>query len=255
MITALHTDIGIRKKVNQDSMIVMQASAEGTGKVLMAAVCDGMGGLHDGELASKETVMSLKKWFEGELPQLLEKGLTTRRFEESLNRMILEVDERMNLYSFEKGDCGTTLAGIVMADGKFGCVNIGDSRVYRIRSGKLAQLTHDQSVVQKEIDEGQLTEEEAAGHPQRNVLLQCIGAGCEVTAEYSYGLYKEGDVFIVCSDGFRHKLTKEEIADMFDGRKLHTEEELKEAAVRAVEENKARKEKDNISVIVVRIEE
>ena len=250
----MHTDVGIRKKVNQDSMIIEQAET-GTGTILMAAVCDGMGGLQDGELASKETVISLQKWFREELPAILEKGLTTNRFEESLNRVIMQADERMNRYSYENGDCGTTLSGIILYNGKFGCVNIGDSRVYRIRAGKIKQLTHDQSVVQKEIDEGRITEEEAALHPQRNVLLQCIGAGCEVTAEYSYGVYHPEDVFLVCSDGFRHKLTAKEIAGRFDAKMFRTKEDMLQAAVDAVEENKKRKEKDNISVIVVKIEE
>ena len=112
------------------------------------------------------------------------------------------------------------------------------------------QLTHDQTVVQQLIDSGRITRKQAEIHPDRNILLQCVGAGGDVVPEYGVGEYDKGDVFLVCSDGFRHRLAEEEMKQIFGGR-VDTEKKLKAAAKRAVEANMQRKERDNITVVVV----
>ena len=100
--------------------------------------------------------------------------------------------------------------------------------------------------------EGRITREQAEVHPDRNVLLQCIGAGGDVVPEYSTGEYQAGDIFLVCSDGFRHKLMEEEMRQSF-GAGMDTEKKLKAAVKKAVEVNLQRKEKDNITVVAVRM--
>lgn len=252
MLAVAHTDIGIKKKVNQDSLFVRESILADGSSVTFAAVCDGMGGLVNGEIASKETVDALTNWFDQELPELLTEGISNNIIRESLNAYILEVDERLEEFSNQEGACGTTLAGLFLFNGRYACVNIGDSRVYHLHENEIYQLTKDQTVTQREVDAGRMSEAEAAKDKRRSVLLQCIGAGGDVVPVYKFGMYAKGDVFLICSDGFRHKLSREEIAMMFHPDCVINEEIAKEIAVKAVEINKERKERDNISVIVIK---
>ena len=254
MFAVAHTDIGIKKKVNQDSLFVKESIFTDGSSIMFAAVCDGMGGLSNGEIASKETVNALVKWFDEKIPELLAKGITNNRIRESLNYCILAVDEKLNEFSDKHDACGTTLAGLLLYNGKYACVNIGDSRVYHLHKNEIIQLTKDQTVTQKEVDAGRLSEAEAAKDKRRSVLLQCIGAGGDVVPVYEFGVYKKDDVFLICSDGFRHKLKKEEIANMFHPSHIINEETAKLAVVEAVEINKERKERDNISVITIKVQ-
>ena len=248
MLVVAHTDIGIKKSVNQDSLIVREAKLQDGSSVMFAAVCDGMGGLSNGEIASKETVDTITRWFDEKLPGLLQDGLTNNNLRESLNEYILEVDEKLNTFSDEEGACGTTLAGLFLFNGRYACINVGDSRVYHLHENEIFQITHDQTVTQKEIDAGRMTKAEAT-----SILLQCIGAGGDVVPVYKFGIYAKGDVFLICSDGFRHKLKSEEIAKMFRPDSMTDEEIMKSVAVEAVEINKERKERDNISVIAIKV--
>ena len=251
MYHAICSDRGIVKKINQDSALYKQAST-GIGDLMLAAVCDGMGGLRNGEVASSEMIKAIATWFDHQLPLLVEEGITDDALIESLNRLVINEDEKITEYGEEHGECGTTLAAIIACSGKYLCINIGDSRVYRITDDGIMQLTHDQTVVQQLIDSGRITREQAEVHPDRNMLLQCIGAGGDVVPGYSTGEYQAGDIFLVCSDGFRHKLMEEEMESIFE-RGFGADEELRSAAKRAVEVNMQRKERDNISVVVVKV--
>lgn len=276
MIYAIHTDKGIVKKVNQDSALVKKASTDG-GEILFSVVCDGMGGAVDGELASAEVVEAMQEWFSADLPFIISEGLSAGKLKKSLNDKIIAEDEAISEYCVRrKYDCGTTLTGIFLCAGRFLCVNVGDSRVYRIRGGKAELLTHDHTVVQdmldsgeiKEedlgflayskaavqqmIDSGKLTEAQAHAYTMRSVLSQCIGVEGDVNPEYTEGTYAKDDIFLLCSDGFRHKLTAQEIADAFPIGEMRNEKRIKRCAVRAVEENIRRGERDNITVVVIR---
>ena len=251
MYHAICSDRGTVKKINQDSALYKQAST-GAGDLMLAAVCDGMGGLCNGEVASGEVIKALAAWFDRQLPLLVNGGITDEVLTESLNRLITDEDERITEFGEENGECGTTLAAVIACGGKYLCVNIGDSRAYRITADDILQLTHDQTVVQQLVDSGRITREQAETHPDRNVLLQCIGASGDVVPEYSIGEYEEGNVFLVCSDGFRHRLVEEEMMRLF-GAGTDTEKKLMAAAERAVEVNMQRKERDNITVVAVRM--
>lgn len=245
------SDKGNIKKINQDGALYKEARI-GNGGIMLAAVCDGLGGLKDGEVASTMVVQALGEWFDNDLPEMAAEGITDAALIESLNRLIVGEDERVAAYGDAHGECGTTLSAVIACGGIYLCVNIGDSRVYLITNENISQLTHDQTKVQQMVDAGDLTPEQAETHPERNVLLQCIGAGGDVLPEYSAGEYRKGDTFIVCSDGFRHKLSKEEMVSLF-GKNAGSEKKLAESAKRAVEVVMKRKERDNVTVVVVRV--
>ena len=249
------SDIGIKKKVNQDSILVKKANSDDNNKqIVFAAVCDGMGGLANGELASSHLVSELNNWFDNTLPDMINKGISNNKIKESLTALILRANEVIAAFGEKEGTCGTTISAIFMYMNHYAVVNVGDSRVYKISNDEeLVQITHDQSLVQDMIDKGKITEEQAKTHPQRSVLLQCVGAGAKVSPAYNFGEYSEGDLFILCSDGFRHKLKKEEIESLFNPKRLNSEGELYERIKNAIEINKQRQEQDNISVIAIKV--
>ena len=131
MYHAICSDRGTVKKINQDSALYKQAST-GNGDLMLAAVCDGMGGLRNGEVASGEMIKALAAWFDNYLPLLVKGGITDEVLVESLNRLITDEDERITEYGEENGECGTTLSAVIACGSRYLCVNIGDSRVYRI---------------------------------------------------------------------------------------------------------------------------
>lgn len=260
VLTAYKTDVGIKKKVNQDSLIIRKATTE-VGEITFISVCDGMGGLSFGELASAEAVNVLNNWFDEDLPELLMEGISDQSFKDSILPRIEEADEKIFQYGSEhNAPCGTTMTAILLYNNKYATVNIGDSRVYKLNSDKIEQLTHDQSVIQQLLDNGQITVEEVESHPQRSVLLQCVGFGEKAIPDFTFGSYKEGDVFFACSDGFRHKITAEEMykalyvnqnkeAKSFDERKKDLDVRLEYL----IEVIKERGEQDNITVVTCTI--
>lgn len=248
-ISAAHTDKGIRKSINQDSVCLCTAATE-SGEIVLAAVCDGMGGLSSGEHASAIMAREASMWFEQQLPKLVGRGdlIDFSRFQSDFEALIRRAGKMIRQSS--SGESGTTISAVLLFDGQYFTVNVGDSRVYRI-TDHLQQLTKDQSYVQREVDAGHMTEEEARNHPRRNVLLQCVGAGDFVIPDFTKGFCQPGDCFLVCSDGFRHTLKNEELEDAFYMEGIPTENDLENILARLTDINKARKEKDNISAIAV----
>lgn len=257
VLTGYKTDVGIKKEVNQDSLIIRRAMTE-VGEVTFISVCDGMGGLSFGELASAEAVNVLNSWFDEDLPELLMEGISDQSFQDSILPRIEEADEKISQYGREHNvDCGTTMTAILLYNNHYATVNVGDSRIYKLTAKEIEQLTHDQSVVQQLLDRGQITAEESETHPQRSVLLQCVGIGERAVPDFTFGSYEEGNIFFACSDGFRHKLTAEEMYQvLYVNQKTDIEdvnerkEDLLERLDYLIEVVKERGERDNITVVV-----
>ncbi|WP_068673689.1 PP2C family serine/threonine-protein phosphatase [Oceanobacillus sp. Castelsardo] len=253
ILTAAHTDVGIQKETNQDSLCV-KISETSVGKVMLAVICDGMGGLAKGEVASASVIQAFSKWFEDELPEQLV-NQDWDDIEYRWERIIKEQNQRIATYGRKvKMNLGTTLTALLLVDSKFMLIgHVGDSRAYRLDTN-IHQLTEDQTVVAQAVRQGTLTVEQARNDPRRNVLLQCIGASKLVQAEFIRGRAGAGEVYVLCSDGFRHVLTDVEIFQAFDPEKLQDEVTMEKRAVEMVELVKERQETDNISVLVVKIQ-
>lgn len=255
-LSVAHSDVGIKKSVNQDSVLVKEAITD-DGNIILAVVCDGMGGLAKGEVASAALIRAFSHWFESELPFLLyEEGrlteLTLTQLENAWINLIHQVNQRIMKYgeSFH-ASCGTTLAGLLIAGNHYYIVNVGDSRVYLIND-VFEQITKDHTLVQRELDEGKITLAEAKVHPQRNVLLQCVGASTDVMPEFFEGDVHAGDIFMICSDGFRHEISEEEFFKILQPDKLIKEKDMQDAVVYCTELNKQRRETDNISAVLIK---
>ncbi|MCH6268194.1 MULTISPECIES: PP2C family protein-serine/threonine phosphatase [Neobacillus] len=248
------TDKGIKKPTNQDSLLIKVAETS-MGEVVLAVICDGMGGLSKGEVASASVVRAFSEWFETELPeQLARKDWDDIQYR--WERIIKEQNQRIAEYGRRvRIQLGTTITALLLIDTTFMLIgHVGDSRVYRIGERQLEILTEDQTVVARDLKRGTITPEQAKTDPRRNVLLQCIGASKLVEPEFIHGRATPGEVYMLCSDGFRHMLTEEEIFQAFSPQVLTDEAVMETHAITLVELNKQRQETDNITVLLVKIQ-
>ena len=251
-IATADTDVGISKKTNQDSLLVKHASSE-KGEIMMAIVCDGMGGLAKGELASATVIRRFNEWFDEELPYELV-NIDMQIIGAKWSLMLKELNVEMLEYCKEHNVAmmGTTFSGILFVDHQYVIVHVGDSRIYSIDS-TLAQLTSDHTFVAREISRGNLTKEQAKTDKRRNMLLQCVGASKVVEPQVLYGNTKKG-VYMICSDGFRHEVSESEIFESLNPINLINKDTMHNNAKYLIDTVKKRNEKDNISVILIKVE-
>lgn len=250
-IATADTDIGISKNTNQDSLLVKHAKTD-IGEVLMAIVCDGMGGLSKGELASATVIRAFSDWFDNELPFELE-NTDMQIIGSKWSLMLKDLNVKISEYGDEIGSSlGTTFSGILFVEDKYVLVHVGDSRIYHIGSS-LNQLTTDQTFVAREISRGTMTPEQAKTDKRRNLLLQCVGASKVVEPQIICGNTDKG-AYMLCSDGFRHEISEAEIYESLNPVNLMNKEAMHSNVKYLIEQNKQRHERDNISVILVKVD-
>ncbi|HBE09825.1 MAG: serine/threonine-protein phosphatase [Eubacterium sp.] len=247
-----NTDIGIRKSTNQDSLAVRIIDTP-NGKAAFAIICDGMGGLAKGELASKEVIYAFCEWFdETFIRQACEDSFSMKTLHDDWDSIIQVMNQRLGNYGADNNlMLGTTVSAILMYKGDYYIVHVGDSRVYEL-SNDVRKLTKDQTFVAREVAMGRMTEEQAKIDPRRSVLLQCVGASNVVQPDFIKGEVKKNAVYLLCSDGFRHQISDEEIMDKLGPEATPSNDELQYGCVYLTELVKNRKETDNISVVVVK---
>lgn len=252
---AVHTDIGTKKDTNQDSCCIKLAATD-KGNVVFALLCDGMGGLSKGEVASAELIKHFSDWFEQRLPYILALTNPIEEVRFQWNRMIKEKNQDIAAYGRSLHlQLGSTLtAMLILENGDYIIGHVGDSRAYRITDSTLSLLTEDQTVVAREIKAGRLTPEQAENDPRRSVLLQCVGASKIVDPAFYYGRISPDECYMLCSDGFRHTVSPREMYDAFCPRSNADEAEMKEHLAQLVELNKSRFEIDNITAMLIKTE-
>ena len=245
-----YSDIGSTRETNQDALCIMQAETV-KGNALMAIVCDGMGGLSKGEVASGSAVNAFVEWFQREFPKCV-KELSLEQIAERWSAMLYEISERLQEYGGAKGiTMGTTFSGILMLGNEYMWVHVGDSRIYCI-SDKMQQLTTDHTVIARELERGTMTEEEAKHSSKRGKLTQCLGSSRGLNPEIGSGRLKSGEAYLLCCDGFYHKFAGAEEQALLI-RKLGSDD-LSSFCVNATKWVIQQGEKDNVSVIVVKVQ-
>jgi protein phosphatase len=231
---AFRTDTGRQRNANEDSFFV---------RAPIFVVADGMGGAQAGEVASKAAADA----FDVDLPE----GPPEQVLRETIlaaNRTIHELARA----DPSRAGMGTTLtAAIVDAVGEEVAIgHVGDSRAYRLRAGKLEQLTRDHSLVEEMRRKGQITDAQAEDHPQRSIITRALGPEPEVEPDVQTVPVAAGDVFLICSDGLTTMLGEEQIAKLLAGASSMT------AAVRAlVDEANRAGGRDNITALAFRLED
>ena len=209
---------------------------------LTAVVCDGMGGSEKGERASLIAVNTVAQYYEKE------KKIDFLSIIQSANDQICE-EIKVKGHSM-----GTTFTGIYIEDEKMMVVNVGDSRVYRLRECKLKQLSEDHSIVQRMIKMGLLTKEEAHNHPQKHCITQYLGIQeedmvIEPQLETDMEIEK-GDRYLLCSDGLTDMVSDAEIEMI-----LRKEKPIKEAAEELLNTALEHGGVDNVTVILVEVQQ
>ncbi|MBQ7132691.1 MAG: serine/threonine-protein phosphatase [Oscillospiraceae bacterium] len=250
-IAAASTDIGISKSTNQDSFGVKVLDTE-IGRVVFAVLCDGMGGLSKGEVASATVVDAFNKWALGRLPVLCASGLSDNSVSMEWNNIIVECNEKIKLYGKRCGvSLGTTVTALLLTPTRYFIANVGDTRAYEIYSS-VSTLTNDQTVVAREVSLGNITQEQAKTDPRRSVLLQCVGASDSVYPDFFFGDIKTNAVYMLCSDGFRHEISEQEIYSFLNPNVMCEREQMTRNMNSLIEMNKQRQERDNITVVTIR---
>ena len=256
------TDVGRTREHNEDAFLVADLSAglrlseEGVhgyavaGRELLFMVADGMGGAAAGEIASAmavETVFreSLERWrASGEHDPAA--------FARALRQAAEEANQRIHVRAAEDPELrgmGTTatIAGL-LGDSLY-LAQVGDSRAYLVRDGHALQITKDQSLLQRLIDAGDMTEEEAERSGRRNIILQALGPDARVTIDLTHQEIRRGDVLILCSDGLSGLVRGETIA-----RLVAEYPDVRDLCERLIDEANESGGPDNITVIAARFE-
>lgn len=241
----LRTDVGCRREVNEDAATVVTPHEPGllASRGVLVLVADGMGGHAAGEVASRMAVETIRAEYYGSRGRPV--AALVRAFERA-NRAI---------HDAARGDgrlagMGTTCAAVALTAGAASCAHVGDSRVYLVRGGEIYAMTEDHSAVRDLVRRGLLSEADAKGHGDRNVILRALGTSKKVeVATWPDPLpVRPGDGFLLCSDGL-HDLV--EAGEMLDAANRF---EPPGACDRLVALARERGGYDNITVAIVRVE-
>src|SRR3954468_12759857 len=225
------TDVGRQRQGNEDSYLEQSP---------LFAVADGMGGARAGEVASKIAVEMLA----GSAPA-----------DGSPERHLAEVTKEANRQIYEKAQAdsdlagmGTTLTAALVTGREVAIGHVGDSRLYRFRDGELERLTHDHSLVEEFVRQGKLTPEEAEVHPQRSIITRALGPEPDVEVDTYTHPGRDGDVYLINSDGLTGMISEEQVAEIL--RERDSLEDAAEKLIAAANENGG---KDNITVVLFRL--
>ena len=250
-IISANTDIGISKSTNQDSLTNMVINTP-QGRMAFTVLCDGMGGLDKGEVASASVVNAFRNWAVTQLPQLCNAPLEDAQIRRQWEAIIAQQNQTIKAYGARQGvKLGTTAVVMLLTQTRYYILNVGDSRAYELTT-YLRQITNDQTFIAREIAMGHMTESEAATDSRRNVLLQCVGASDDVYPDMFFGDVLPNAIYMLCSDGFRHEITADEIFAKLQPGVLFDDYTMQQNAISLIELNKQRQERDNISVAMVR---
>ena len=248
VLVAGETNVGMKRNHNEDNFAVLDDDH-------LYIVADGMGGHASGEVASQMAIDTLRDFFkatasdpEATWPYKMDKA---RGYEE--NRLITGVKlANLRIYEAAQRDAklrgmGTTLVAILVVEDGVLIGHVGDSRVYRVREGKIEQLTEDHSLLNDYIKMKRLTEEEIANFPHKNVIVRALGMKDSVKVDTMLDAPKPGDVYMLCSDGLSGPVNDNEILAA-----ITDTNDLKAAASRLIEKANANGGPDNITVVMCR---
>lgn len=236
---AARTDVGIVRSGNEDNYLMLSDRG-------LFIVADGMGGHAAGEVAS-EMAVRITSQVIGSVRGLSDDEASDR-VREAI-RMANEAIFERTLAEQDKRGMGTTATVLVLMPRRYLVGQVGDSRAYLRRDGRLEQLTKDHSYVQEQVDAGLLTPDQARVHPYSNVITRCVGAGTDVVPDIYFGELEQGDVLLLASDGLTGMLEDDQLA-----RILESDDGPQAWVDRMIAEANRRGGLDNITAIVVRID-
>jgi serine/threonine protein phosphatase PrpC len=243
------TNVGMKRNHNEDTFSVIEGEN-------LFVVCDGMGGHASGEVASQMAVETLKNFFrdtreDAELtwPFKMDRS---RRYEE--NRLITGIKlANLRIHEASKRDTkyhgmGTTITATYFVEDGVYLAHVGDSRIYRIRDGKIEQITEDHSLLNDYIKMKKLTQAEIDNFPHKNVIVRALGMKESVKVDTFFDQPRSGDVFLLCSDGLSGEVPDEKMAEIFNA----SSADLQITCRELIAEANRNGGHDNITVVLVR---
>lgn len=229
------TDTGLMRAVNQDCF-----DWDSEGRFFIVA--DGMGGHAGGQEASKIATDTVKDYLQAHWDSNLNSETLLTQAVEQANQNILD-DQQTHP---ERAEMGTTVVAVIFRDKQCWCVHVGDSRLYHWRDQQLTQLTEDHTWVAWAVKSGNLSEEEAAIHPWRHVLSQCLGRQELYSIDINTVNLEPGDRLLLCSDGLTGEVSEADITSY-----LNQAETCQDAVTKLVDTAKANGGSDNITVLII----
>jgi protein phosphatase len=230
--SAAATHVGKVRSCNEDSYLVGPDAG-------IWAVADGMGGEQAGDVASSTVIAAL---------QTIEPPDSAADLLASCEDRVIRANAQLKAIARERGAAviGTTIVVLLTYGSHYACLWSGDSRIYRVRDGRIVQLSRDHTAVQELIDNGTLTPEEARAWPERHVITRAIGVYDDPELDLEYGVLRPGDVFVLCSDGLTAHVSDHEI---LGSAAAHDSQSACDELVALTLRRGAR---DNVTVVMVR---
>ena len=236
------SDVGKQREINEDSYYITQ---DPLSNIQLFILADGMGGCNAGEVASKQAILSAKSYIENNFED-------TPKDKDSLIQLVASSIEYANMVVYEKSladknyeGMGTTLEVCLIYNNRAYIGHIGDSRIYRIRKDFIRKLTQDHSYVQKLVQDGTITMEEAEHHPKKNMLMKALGVNAFVEPDVMVKGFQKEDIIIICSDGLTNMV---EVEDIYKAVKNNFEIATKELVNLANQNGGI----DNITIITIK---
>jgi serine/threonine protein phosphatase Stp1 len=233
--SAARTHVGTVRQRNEDAVLERA-------EIGLWAVADGAGGHQRGDYASRRIMAALNEIHPAPSGLLLA---------ENVKDCLAEINFELRTTAATIGPnalIGSTVVVLLLLENQSCCLWAGDSRFYRMRAGRLLQLSRDQSHVQNLIDRGEIAPEAAATHPLGNIVTNLVGASDELVLEERRDSLEPGDMLLLCSDGLNRAVTDAEIAGVLDGHSAVP------AADRLIERALTRGARDNVSAVVIEYE-
>ena len=207
MEIAIKSDVGQRRTLNEDAAGYFL----NTQNVPLIVVCDGIGGHNAGDVASAMALSHLGKCWEEE--SITDTEAAYQWLVKNIQAENDRVFQKANQYR-ELDGMGTTIVAAVIIDSELLVANVGDSRAYLYRNFQIKQLTEDHTLVQELVKSGEITEEEAKRHPQRNIVTQSLGITLNVQIDFVRVTLKNEDTILLCSDGLSNMLEDQYIKEI-----------------------------------------
>lgn len=243
MEVGFRTDKGKHRKNNEDACFVIP-------KENVYILCDGVGGNNSGEVASRNTVSGIAEYVsENPLENVRTFRTVKTYFDNCLQKVNYEILKESKS-SVENRGMATTLVLTYFNGSKIYTMNVGDSRAYILRDGKLKQITEDHTYVNSLVKAGVITEEEAVDHENRNMITRAVGADYGVQPDFFSGTVKVGDIILMCSDGLYDEVPDDKLIEL-----LTQEKGVNDIASDLVDEANKNGGADNITTIVLKVTE
>ncbi len=234
------TDVGMSRRNNQDSY----CTGELPGSVAWAVVCDGMGGANGGNIASTTAVKVISE----HISSTYRAGMGSNSVRTMLESAIIPANLAVYDISQQSEDLvgmGTTVVAAVIIGNTAHIAHVGDSRAYVFSTESIEQTTRDHSYVQRLIEDGKLTAEEAKTYPHRNIITRALGVDERLIVDYNEVTLSEGDALMICTDGLTGMVEPEEMLQVFEKQSFY---EYPDRLVKLANEKGG---SDNITVVIL----